>query len=70
MYFGKSDAPELDLYATGKQYAMDSLEGDNVVTRLHVGDTFTNGLDETGTLVSEDDRESTLGVLAGQCVGI
>lgn len=65
-----SDAPELCLYATGKQYVVDSLEGDNVVTRLHVGDTLTNGLDETGTLVAEDDGESTLGVLAGQRVGI
>ena len=41
-----------------------------MVTGLHVCDTLTNGLDDTSTLVSEDDGESTLGVLAGQCVGI
>ena len=41
-----------------------------MVTGLHVCDTLTNGLDDTSTLVSEDDGEGTLGVLAGQCVGI
>ena len=41
-----------------------------MVARLHIGDTLTNGLDDTSTLVSEDDGESTLRVLAGQCVGI
>lgn len=46
------------------------LKSDNVVTRLDVGDALTNGLDVTGTLVSQDDGESTLGVLAGQGVGI
>lgn len=41
-----------------------------MVARLHIGDTLTNGLDNTSTLVTQDDRESSLGVLAGQGVGI
>jgi hypothetical protein len=49
---------------------VDSLECDNVVTRLHVGDTLADRLDDTGALVTKDDRESALGVLPGQCVGI
>ena len=36
-----------------------------MVTRLHIGDPLTNRLDDTGTLMTQDDRESTLGVLAG-----
>jgi hypothetical protein len=46
------------------------LEGNDVVTGLYVCDALTNGLDNTSTLVPEDDGESTLRVLAGQCVGI
>lgn len=49
---------------------MYSLEGNNVVTRLHVGDTLANGLHDTSTLVSQNDGESTLRVLARKCVGI
>lgn len=49
---------------------MYSLESNDVVTRLHVGDTLANRLHDTSTLVSEDDGESTLWVLARQCVGI
>jgi hypothetical protein len=41
-----------------------------VVAGLYVCDALTNGLDDTSTLVPEDDGESTLGVLAGECVGI
>lgn len=41
-----------------------------MVAGLHVGDTLTDGLDDTGTLVSQDDGERALGVLAGQSVGI
>jgi hypothetical protein len=41
-----------------------------VVTGLDVGDALANGLDDTGTLVSKDNGESTLGILAGECVGI
>lgn len=46
------------------------LKGNNVVAGLHVCDALTDGLDDTSTLVSEDDGEGTLGVLAGQCVGV
>jgi hypothetical protein len=47
-----------------------ALEGNNVVAGLYVCNTLTNGLDDTSALVSEDDGEGTLRVLAGQCVGI
>lgn len=50
--------------------ARHALESNDMVTRLDVGHTLTDRLDETGTLVSEDDGESTLGILAGKCVGI
>lgn len=46
------------------------LESDNVVAGLHVGDALTNTLDNTGTLMSQDNGESTLGVLARKSVGI
>jgi hypothetical protein len=46
------------------------LEGNDMVTRLHVGDTLTNGLNDTGALMAQNDREGSLGVLAGKCVGI
>lgn len=46
------------------------LEGDNMVSGLHVGDALTNRLDDTSTLVSQDDGESTLGILAGQRICI
>lgn len=46
------------------------LQSDDVITRLHISDTLTNGFDNTGTLVSQDDGESTLGILAGQSVGV
>lgn len=46
------------------------LESDDVVADLDVGDALTNGLNDTSTLVSEDDGKSTLGVLARQSVGI
>lgn len=41
-----------------------------MVARLHIGDALTNGLDNTSTLVTQDDGESSLWVLAGQSVGI
>lgn len=41
-----------------------------MVTRLHVCDALTHGFNDTSTLVSEDDGEGTLRVLARQCVGI
>lgn len=46
------------------------LESNNVVTGLHVGDALSNRLDDTGTLVAEDDGEGTLGVLSGERVRI
>lgn len=36
-----------------------------MVARLHVGDTLTDGLDDTGTFVTQDDGERALRVLAG-----
>lgn len=41
-----------------------------MLTGLHISDTLAYRLDDTGTLVSQDDGEGTLGVLAGQCIGI
>jgi hypothetical protein len=35
-----------------------------MVARLHIGDTLANGLDDTSTLVTKDNGESTLGILA------
>ena len=46
------------------------LESNDVVAGLYVCDALTDRLDDTSTLVSEDDGENTLRVLAGQCVGI
>jgi hypothetical protein len=61
---GLSGLAELALLAFG------GVESDNVVTRLDVGDALADRLDNTGTLVSKDNGESTLGVLAGESVGI
>ena len=49
---------------------MSLLESYDVVARLDVGDTLTDRLYDTSTLVSENNWESSLGVLAGQCVGV
>lgn len=46
------------------------LKGNHVVTGLHVCDALTDGLDDTGALVAQDDRESSLWVLSGKCVRI
>lgn len=46
------------------------LESNNVVARFYVCNALANGLDNASTLVPENDGESTLGVLAGECVGI
>lgn len=48
----------------------DVLESDNMVTGLHGGDTLANRFDDTGTLVAEDNRKSTLGVLSRERVRI
>jgi hypothetical protein len=44
------------------------LESDNVVARLHICDTLTNGLDDASTLVTQDNGESALRVLSGECI--
>lgn len=44
------------------------LEADNVVADLDIGDALADGLDNTGTFVSEDDGESTLGILSRERV--
>lgn len=49
---------------------VDLLESDDSVSDLHVGDTLTNALHNTGTLVAGNDRESTLGVLSAEHVRI
>ena len=41
-----------------------------MITRLHVGNSLTNRLDVTGTLMTKDNGESTLWVLARECVCI
>jgi hypothetical protein len=46
------------------------LESDDVVAHVDGGHAFADGLDNTGTLVTEDNGESTLGILAGESVGI
>lgn len=46
------------------------LESDDVVAGLHVGNALANRLDDAGTLVTEDNGEGALGVLAGKGVGI
>jgi hypothetical protein len=46
------------------------LERNNVVAGLYICDTLTDGLDDTGTLVTKDNGEGTLGVLSGKCVCI
>ena len=61
---GLAGLAELALLALG------GIESDDMVAGLHVGDTLADGLDDTGTLVSENDGESALGILAGEGVGI
>lgn len=46
------------------------LEADDSVTGLDVGDALADRLDDTGTLVSEDNGESALRILAGEGVRI
>lgn len=46
------------------------LKSDDVISRLDRSHALANRLDDTGALVSQDDGESTLGVLAGEGVGI
>lgn len=46
----------------------DLLESNYVVARLHIGDTLADRLNHTGTLVTQDDGEGPLRVLARQGV--
>ena len=61
---GLAGLAELALLALG------GVESDDVVAGLHVGDALADGLDDTGTLVSEDDGEGALRVLAREGVGV
>lgn len=47
---------------------LDILESHDMVAGLDVGDALADGLDDTSTLVSQDDGEGTLGIFAGQGV--
>jgi hypothetical protein len=46
------------------------LERHDVVAGLDVRHALADRLDDAGAFMSQDDREGTLGVLAGECVGI
>lgn len=46
------------------------VEGNDVVADLYVCDALADGLDNTGALMTENNREGSLGVLAGESVGI
>ena len=50
--------------------ALGSVQSNDMVARLDVGDALTDRLDNTGTLVSENNGEGTLGVLARERVGV
>jgi hypothetical protein len=50
--------------------AFGGVESNDIVTGLHGSDTLADGLNDTGSLVTEDDGESTFGILSGECVGI
>ena len=41
-----------------------------MVAGLNIGDSLADGLDDTGALVTQDDGEGTLGILAGEGVGV
>lgn len=46
------------------------LESNDVVARLHVGDTLADGFDDTSALMTKNNGECAFGVLARECVGI
>lgn len=48
----------------------DLLKRNDVVTGLYGGNALTDRLDDTGALVSQNNGESALGILARQSVGI
>ena len=51
-------------------WSQHSLKGNDVITRLDVGDALAYRLHDTSTLVTKDDGEGTLRVLARQSVCI
>lgn len=50
--------------------AFSGVERNNMVTRLHTGDAFTNFNDDTGSLVAENHRENALRVIPREGKGI
>lgn len=50
--------------------ARNLLESNDKVAGLHGSDALADGLDDTGTLVTQDDGESALGILSGERVGV
>jgi hypothetical protein len=50
--------------------ALRGVERDDVVANLDVGDTLADRLDDSAALVSADNGEGTLGILARECVCI
>ena len=48
----------------------DSLKRNNIVALLNIRHTLTHTLNNTSALMSQDDRESTLWVLAAQRIRI
>lgn len=43
---------------------IDLLQGDDMIARLHICHTLANRFDDTRSLVPQDNRESSLGILA------
>lgn len=49
---------------------LDSLESNDIVTGLDASHTLTNGFDDTGTFVTQDNGECAFGVLSGECIRV
>jgi len=50
--------------------ALGGIKSHNVITGLDVGHALSDGFNDASTFVTEDNRESTLGIFSGECVGI
>ena len=50
--------------------ALGGVQGDDILSGLDGGHAIAYGLDNTGTFVTEDDREGTFGVFSGEGVGV
>ena len=61
---GLAGLAELALTAFG------GVQGDDIVPGLDRSHAFSDGFDDTGTFVAEDDGEGTFGVFTGEGVGI